>query len=288
MSISEIKVNDQKIIPIKTNTIEDPNKIKGYDIIPKLYANIFICAKKGSGKTNVIWHILKNCASHDSYIYIFAATAYNDSNWEYILNELEKRQIGYEVHLDIDLLNEIIQSLREEEKEKHRKVQNTINDQNSQEIHIPSFLEKYIKIMQEKNSQQKSCNSSNRNKIAPKYFFIFDDMSEELKSSAIKTLIKQHRHYKTKVIISSQYPIDLEPGCRKQIDQWILFGGHNKEKLDLMREAMSLNITEKEFLQLYNYCTIGEKNKYNFLNIFTSNNEGSIFKKNFDTQLKIE
>ena len=99
--IKEKKLNDQKIQPIKliANSIS-PEKIKGYDVIPKLYANIFICAKKGSGKTNVIWRIIKNCADKNSFIYIFSGTAHNDENWEYIMNELDKKEIGYEIFLD--------------------------------------------------------------------------------------------------------------------------------------------------------------------------------------------
>ena len=47
------KINDHKIEPIKTPKY-DPNKIKGYSLIPKLYCTIFLCAQKESGKTNAI------------------------------------------------------------------------------------------------------------------------------------------------------------------------------------------------------------------------------------------
>ena len=48
------KISNHVVNPIEVNKV-DPDKIKGYDLIPKLYCTIFICAKKESGKTNTIF-----------------------------------------------------------------------------------------------------------------------------------------------------------------------------------------------------------------------------------------
>ena len=39
---------------------------------------------------------------------------------------------------------------------------------------------------------------------APEYIIIFDDLSSELKSQSLLTLLRKNRHFKTKLIISSQ------------------------------------------------------------------------------------
>ncbi len=40
------KISKHVVTPIDVPTIE-PENIKGYDLIPKLYCAMFICAKKG-------------------------------------------------------------------------------------------------------------------------------------------------------------------------------------------------------------------------------------------------
>ncbi len=38
-------------------------------------------------------------------------------------------------------------------------------------------------------------------KIAPELFFVFDDLSCDLRDKEISTLIKKHRHFKTKIML---------------------------------------------------------------------------------------
>ena len=44
---------------------------------------------------------------------------------------------------------------------------------------------------------------------APEYMIIFDDSSGELKSRSLLDLLMKNRNYRTKLIISSQWIIDL-------------------------------------------------------------------------------
>lgn len=120
-----------------------------------------------------------------------------------------------------------------------------------------------------------------RGKVAPKYFFIFDDVSEKLKTKIIRRFIKQHRHYKTKVIISTQVPTDLDKGLRKNMDQWLLFAGHDNSRLDLMKEAMSLRMTNEDFYDLYEKAT---NIPYGFLNVFPTKKR---YLSGFDTKLEV-
>ena len=70
-----------KVIPVKKTNLKD---IKGFDIIPMLYANIFICAQKRSGKTNLIQKILESCIDANTKVIVFASTHELDDNWKYI------------------------------------------------------------------------------------------------------------------------------------------------------------------------------------------------------------
>jgi hypothetical protein len=67
------------IIPIKVKKVNSA-LILGYNDFPELYANIFLCARKNSGKTNVINTILQNCADKNTIVYIFSSTHEKDAN----------------------------------------------------------------------------------------------------------------------------------------------------------------------------------------------------------------
>ena len=69
------KISKHVVHPIPVDK-PDPDKIKGYDLIPKLYCTIFICAKKESGKTNAIFKILKECIGKKTHLYIVASTVF--------------------------------------------------------------------------------------------------------------------------------------------------------------------------------------------------------------------
>ena len=77
-SLQQINKQKVKAIPIPD---EDKRPIKGFDICEEVYANIFLCAKKNSGKTSAIFKIAKECATKKTVVIIFCSTAYKDKNW---------------------------------------------------------------------------------------------------------------------------------------------------------------------------------------------------------------
>ena len=66
------KVNNEEVKPVQVQI--DTRKVKGMDISTEAYANIFLCAKKKSGKTSAIFHMLKEFAGKDTTIYAFVST----------------------------------------------------------------------------------------------------------------------------------------------------------------------------------------------------------------------
>src|SRR4051812_31180254 len=67
--------------------------------------------------------------------------------------------------------------------------------------------------------------------VAPDIIFVLDDLSTELRYKSVATLLKSNRHYRCKVILSSQYLHDLEPQSIAQLDYMLLFGGQTLDKL---------------------------------------------------------
>jgi hypothetical protein len=90
---------------------------------------------------------------------------------------------------------------------------------------------------------------------SPRYIIIFDDLSLELKHPKVSHLLNTNRHYLSKMIVSSQYLNDVAKMGRKQIDNYILFGGFNVEKLEEMYINSDIGISFELFLKLYKDAT---------------------------------
>jgi hypothetical protein len=97
---------------------------------------------------------------------------------------------------------------------------------------------------------------------------VFDNLSSELQNKYISVLCKQNRHYKAKVIISSQYYNNITKQTRQQIDYILLFPKIPIERLEIIYLELDLNILYETFLKCYRYAT---KDKYNFLYIDIQN-----------------
>jgi hypothetical protein len=122
------QINNEIVKPIKLQTL-DIKKIKGHCVLPDPFCNVFLVAKKRSGKTNAIFKILKSCANKYTSVIIFASTVYKDDNWIEIVKYLNKKKIPVETHIsifddDINQVEELVESLKienepqEEKKEK--------------------------------------------------------------------------------------------------------------------------------------------------------------------------
>src|SRR5690606_2304413 len=68
MNLKRINNKKVKAIPIPD---EDKRPIKGFDICEEVYANIFLCARKKSGKTSAVFKIMKECYTKHTIISFF-------------------------------------------------------------------------------------------------------------------------------------------------------------------------------------------------------------------------
>lgn len=273
MMIRSKKINDIKIDPLILNP--EPKNILGYELFPTLHANIFICAPKNSGKTTVIKTILDKCADKDTHIIIFCATVNNDKSWIAIKENLRKRKIYYTAYNSIytdngsNIIDAFIKTLQEEE------------GLEPYEEHDPNLPEK-VEVKNDLILFGDDSNTVKRKKrkkyISPKYIIVMDDLSTELKDKAIPKLMKIHRHFDTKIIISSQSWLDTDPKIRKgNLDYVLLFKNIPEDILERIHEELSIIIPFDLFVTLYKHAT---DQKYHFLYIDRSGR----FRKDFNKE----
>jgi len=189
-----------------------------------------------------------------------------------IIKDLNKANIENEVFTEIgNHLYVIIKKIQHENNDDGNSDTESEDELDHRLIHFHDDG-KNVKITIKKKKKQK---------IAPKYIFIFDDISTDLKNPDVAFLVKQNRHYLSKVIISSQYPYDMKPESRRQQDYFLLFAGQPEDKLKKLYENIDLHITFETFKELYDQAT---SEKYHFLYIDTNNGE---YRQDFNQQFII-
>jgi phosphoribosylformylglycinamidine (FGAM) synthase PurS component len=260
-------INKEVVTPIDIPKL-DKTRIKGYELFEELYANIFLLAKKKSGKTSTIYKILQKCSNKQTNIIIFSSTVHKDANWLAIVKYFEEHDIHIETYTSIfdddgeNLIQHLLNDLGLEDKKEVKKSKRKsilFDDNNSEEVHYKP------------------------KKIAPELIIVFDDMSSELQNKYIGVLLKQNRHYKAKVIISSQYYNDITKQTRQNLDYLLMFGKIPIEKLeDVIYPELDLTIPFPIFFKLYLNAT---KEKYNFL---YNDLREEILRKNFNKQYIIK
>jgi hypothetical protein len=279
------KINHIKVHPPVLVGGANQKKIKGSDMFSELYANIYIAARKKSGKSVAIMNILKHCVGRDTTVFFIVPTILRDPTYQAMIKTLDNHGINHIEFTSIkeggvDNLQELIDSMDaklEEDKmieaeEKHKKP-----------------VEKHIKgrgpvFMNDDDDEDDDKPKKKRptKYIASEYFLIFDDISDELKSRSLETFMKMNRHYKAKIILSSQSYNDLLPAQRKQIDYMIIFPGLNEEKLKILHRDANVHIDFEEFFKIYKFATA---EKYNFLYVDCVKSE---FRKNFNIEINID
>lgn len=244
--IKEEKLNNVSVKPLIVAST-DTSKIKGADLFPSLYYNLFICSKKRSGKTSLINTILQKCTDKKTIFFIFCPTVHVDTTWRTIVEYLENRGNTVNTYTDImdgklNILNEIVNELS-----------TPIDEESKDDEGRPRGV-KFDAPKRKKEYKPK--------KISPEICFIMDDASDMLKNPAVATLLKKNRHLKSNCIISSQYLHDLKPESIKQLDYFIAFKSFSEDKLQLVHRGLDLSLDFDKFLTMYQHCV---EKPYSFL-----------------------
>lgn len=264
------KLNNIKVRPIKSIQTLQPEKIKGYCYFNNLYSNIFLLGKKASGKTSVIYNILKKCINKKTVVYFFVSTIHKDASYDEILKMLDNMGVEHHEYTSIfegkeNYLEQIIEQLQQEpevvEKEKSKLKLKFIKCDDSSDEEEPEYRPK---------------------KISPEVVFIFDDVSNQLSNNSVSALLKKNRHFKSKTLISSQYIHDLRPESIQQLDYMLMFPNIPLQKLDVIYKQLDLAIDFKTFIEMYKIAT---QERYHFLYISIRDER---YLKDFNYQFQLE
>lgn len=262
MQFATKKINNEVVREVPQLTEKDTRPVKGANLFPEIYSNIFLCAKKKSGKTSTIFKILKTCCGSNTKIIVFCSTLHKDSSWETIQAWADHYGHPFNGNTSlkedgVDLLDELVEGL-EKKTTPAAKIRNILDSDSEDEE-------------EKKPSRTRS----------PEYIIILDDLSNQLKSSSLTTLLKKNRHFKCKILISSQYLNDIPPESRKQMDYWILFKGHPKKKLLEIYQDADISVPFETFEAIYDFAT---EKPFSFLYIDPTD---GTFRRNFNYQIEV-
>ena len=268
------RVNNEDVKPVKfIDEVEDKRPIKGRDIFPEIYGNIFFCARKKSGKSCGIYHIIKHCATRETRVIAFVATLHRDPTWRSIHKLCDSMKVDFTGYTSIkdpetkeDILDTIVKSLEQtiEEKAPLREEREPIN-----------LLMTDLRFQH--GAGKKKVKPKPPKERAPKYIFVFDDLSGELQTPSFTAFLKKNRQFKAKTIIASQYWNDIALQARKQLDYVLLYRGlkESKDKMQEIHRNCDLAVSFEVFEALYRFAT---SKKFHFLYI---NVVESTFRKDF-------
>lgn len=272
------RINKEAVKAVKfIDEEEDKRPVKGADIFPEIYANIFLCARKKSGKSCVIYHTIQHCATTETRVIAFSSMLNRDPTWRAIEDLCKTMKIQFDGFTSIkdpetkeDILDTIVKTLEATSE----KVETAAAAAPSKQLIITDS----DPAPESKNSRRKRPKEK-----APKIIFIFDDLSGELKAPSVTQLMKKNRHLKSKLIIASQYWNDVDLQARKQIDYVLLYRGlaQSLDKLEDIYKNCDLSVPFEVFVQIYRYCTAV---KFHFMWIDVVNSE---FRKDFSHKIEL-
>ena len=265
-SVKLKKINDISVKAIKTEEL-DTRPIRGKDVCSTCYSNMFLVAPTAGGKTTTMFEIIKRCAGKKTKIVAFVSTIYNDESWHTIKEWCKRKKINFTGHTSIfdgkkDLLREYVDTLTKEAEEREKTKNKPIDIYES-----CLMFDNYDEEEDEEDEQYQY----------PKYIFIFDDLSDEIKATSYEALLKKARHLQILTLSSSQDLKDIKPATRNQIRVWLLFKNLPPDRLKTIYDSIGCNISFTLFEKMYNYAT---KDKYNFFYIAHRNCD---YRKNFNT-----
>ena len=117
-----------------------------------------------------------------------------------------------------------------------------------------------------------------------KVLIVFDDMIADIEynknfKQIIKELFYRARKINVSIVFITQSYFRALKDARLNSTHYIIMKINNKKELKIIAEEKSSHLDYKDFLKIYNYCTI---NPYSFMTIDTRPTSSVTFKKNFN------
>jgi hypothetical protein len=270
------KINQHETKPMTSKKKVDTRPILGADLVPILYATILCLARKKLGKTQLNFDFIRHCIAPGSMVHAYVSTLHNDDTWTAIMEYCQENGIAFHGHTSLfdeeghDQLARLVRVLNEEAEAKRLEEESEAGTGETKVLMCCDDPGPVNKRKPKLPSHQ-----------SPERVFIFDDLSDELKTRSFAKFLKNMRHYKCKVIIGTQDLHDLLPASRKMVDIWALFKGQSVEKLETIHKDADLSVPFETFEQLYRVAT---KEPYSFLYVNATN---QTLRKKFSQQFEL-
>jgi len=260
------KINDIVVKPVKPPQGEDKRPVRGAKLFPEADCNVLMIAKKKSGKSTVIYKMIKECAGPQTKIIAFGSTIYKDKVWLAIQQLCRARKIEFIGHMHIgNNLHELVAELQIKAMQEEAKKL------------TPKDKKQKNPILYESDSDSEDEDKPKKSKLrSADYFIIIDDLAGELKNPDLLTTITYNRHFHLRLVISTQYWNHTGKSGRNNLDYVLLFPRIPKEKLIVIHTTLDLSGSYEDFEKMYHEAT---KDKHNFLYIDLLDNQ---YRKNFN------
>jgi hypothetical protein len=270
------KLNNVKVKPLEVKT-KTKTRFKGKKLFELWCPNIFVLARKNSGKTTTVQFMIDKCAGKHTQFVLICSTVEKDPSWIDFIDKNEDRIATFKSIYE-DGENVLKQFIDENQSDvidhgqagagvlpiepplnNFKKYQQTGKGSTNQELPKEPEVEKWKYPY-------------------PKYVIIMDDLGTEMRDPAVTQLLKTNRHYDCMVIMSSQSLTDLDKPARSQLDYMLIFPKIPLDKMKSIKEDLNLSVPLEEFIEMYNKAT---EEKYNFLYI-SRNTAQEEYRKNFN------
>lgn len=273
-----------RIKPLRLEGAGDKSlPVKGKELITELYANMFLVAKKNSGKTTVISHLLKHCIDKRTTVCIFSSTVHIDKAWIAIQKMLKRKGISVFVFTSliedgVNLLEQFLDQVSNE---------NAIPTEDNKEPEQPTISTKQLCQFPEEEQKTEEKGEKKERVVkystwVPKFWLILDDLDvQSLRSPVIANMLKKNRHYQMRTSIVSQHVIHIKPDSYSQLDYLYLWAGFAEDYVRKVWEHINSHLDFRDFYTLYKEAT---KERYSFLNIDIRNQS---YRVKFGKRLKI-
>ena len=268
------KINDVRIDAVPMTTPPDERPILGADLFPTVYDSTFICSRKKSGKSHLLYRILERCTNKNTNIFVICPTHERDPVYAEIKRLLAKRKqntVFFDDILEEDgasVLDKLIDELRQPPPALARK----------KTVKKPKTLAEAM-FAPPAAPPVPRCNRSKFQ--SPEHVLIIDDCSHNLRHPSVARFLKIHRHLHVKCFLSSQAFVDLAPSSFKQIDNMVIFRSLDTHKLEILWAAMDLHVGFETFAEMYRIAT---DEPYGFLNV---NCRLDTYRVNFSRQFSV-
>lgn len=284
-----------KSVPIPTD--DKPYPLS--DVFDHPYRGVFISAVPGSGKTTLIYNLLRMMCEELSgrtgdgpkkmfplEVVVFCGTIEQDAMWGEIFRLLDAHKIPHHEYEDIyaeeedargktikvPLLKAELERVKAD-KVKYKALEDAKS--NKAKVEEPIVIEAPIKKSEPipiYECYTYTCRRANaeiakRRKEEEKFvmtqkLFIFDDISTALNNESLIKFVKEARHSFSRVIVSTQDFLDIPQDFKNCMNYFINFAGLNRDRLIKIYRTLAVPLDKEEFIELYNRST---PNRHDFL-----------------------